>query len=209
MWWSYGFQNATLTVWWVNSGCYSCGILVLTAWCYPSRWDYCGVQGEELAIKGERSWADFWGCWTWGHWHRHDWFVGTCYNCIYLWVLTGTLEYSWVCQTCEYLLCHGYLTHECKVLVHMYPYRSGYDVWYVKYSWVRVQVTHKCTRVQPYPVMSTKGRAPQISDVFFIHWNKYTTKPALGHTSGHPDLRVFPAIIHWTNNTLHCMHCCM
>jgi len=72
------------------------------------------------------------------------------YNLLYFylipWVLVSTSKYLW---THEYSRTREFLTCGSKSPGGWNPHRSKYGISKLKYPWVRIQVTHKCTRAHP------------------------------------------------------------
>ena len=75
--------------------------------------------------------------------------------------LVNTHRYPWTC---------GFLTRGSGWSVGKNLHRSGYDCWCPKYPWVRIRVTHKCTRAQPYSrmacfIIEAKSTSPELNFV--------------------------------------------
>jgi hypothetical protein len=55
-----------------------------------------------------------------------------------------------VINTHKYLCIDKYLTHGSGSSFIIYSCRSGFNSPYLENPWVRIRVTHECTRAMPY-----------------------------------------------------------
>ena len=67
------------------------------------------------------------------------------------WVLGSTSECLW---THKYLRTCEFLTHSSESPGGWNPYGSRYSILNLEYPWVRIRVTHECTRALPYQVLN-------------------------------------------------------
>ena len=80
-------------------------------------------------------------------------FVFTIYL---IWVLVSTSKYLW---THEYSITHKFLTGGSKSPSGWNPHGSKYGISKLKYPWVQIWISHKCTRALPYPQLKYKSNS--------------------------------------------------